>query len=99
MRDRDSKQLKENNALLERLGIVDTLRLKRRFTINVKCKFGGKKKSAGNSGKTGRAYMRKSRACVVSQANSPLQYGMYMNSVKFSKKDKGAQKLTGESKS
>jgi hypothetical protein len=98
MRDRDAQQMKLNNELLKKLGIVDSP-LKLKHIEKGQAKFGGKKRSSGNSGNTGRAAKRKKRAIVISQNNSPEQYTMWSRAMAKSAKDeKGAQKLSGESK-
>jgi hypothetical protein len=100
MRDRDATQLKLNNEIIAKMGVKD-VPLKVKHTYKSNPKFGGKKKSSGNSGNTGKAFQRKKRARVVSQSNSPEQYAIWNRSVTKATEDKQAkdvQKLSGEKK-
>lgn len=99
MKDRNQAQFKLNNELLAKLGVVDTLPMKQKYLISGQYKNGGKKRNASSSGNAGRAYQRKRRAIVVSQNSSPEQFMTWQRAnAKNTKDERGAQKLSGESK-
>lgn len=51
--------------------------LREKYLVDAPAKFGGKKRSPGNSGGRGKAGRRSKRTSSISQHNSPEQYGQW----------------------